>query len=196
MHDKAPLNVALASMRKCPVFTAACAAVAAAALPGVRTPFSRKAVQSSLWHDNVSGIYFLLGPQRGPLSHYFAAQEVESPRKMSAHALASDLDGVVREIAAQVKAGSDLQAWRKAEQAAMDVVFASLDGWNAKLRDAMPPSAREVGGSIQPANVACCVQALEWPHKDLPLCPMGGFDIVGTLSPSGFFPAAKREAIE
>ena len=138
----------------------------------------------------------MLGPQRGPLSHYLAAQELESPRKMSAHVLAADLDGVVREIAAQVKAGSDLQAWRKAEQAAMDVVFASLDGWNAKLRDAMPPSAREVGGSIQPANVACCVQALEWPHKDLPLCPMGGFDIVGTLSPSGFFPAAKREAIE
>ena len=78
----------------------------------------------------------------------------------------------------------------------MDVVFASLDGWNAKLRDAMPPSAREAGGTIQLASVACCVQALEWPHKALPLCLMGGFDIVGTLSPSGVFPAAKREAIE
>jgi hypothetical protein len=47
MHDKAPLNVALASMWDCPVFKAACATVAAAALPGVRTPFSREVVQSS-----------------------------------------------------------------------------------------------------------------------------------------------------
>ena len=72
----------------------------------------------------------------------------------------------------------------------------SLDGWNAKLREAMPPSAREAGGSIQLANVACCVQAFEWPHKDLPLCLMGGFDIVGFLSPSGVFPAAKRVDFE
>ena len=108
-RGKAPLNVALASMRDCPVFKAACAAVAAAALPGVRTPFSREAVQSSLWHGNKSGIYSMLGPQRGPLSHYFAAQELESPRKMSAHVLSANLDSVVREIAAQVKAGSDLQ---------------------------------------------------------------------------------------
>ena len=85
--------------------------------------------------------YSLLGPQRGPLSHYFAAQELESPRRTSAHVLSADLDGVVREIAAQVKAGTDLQAWRNAGQAAMDVAFASLDGWNAKLREAMPPSA-------------------------------------------------------
>ena len=61
MHDKAPLNVALASMWDCPVFKAACATVAAAALPGVRTPFSREVVQSSLWHGNKSGIYSMLG---------------------------------------------------------------------------------------------------------------------------------------
>ena len=53
MHDKAPLNVVLASMRECPAFKAACDAVAASALPGVRTPFSRESVQSSLRSNTV-----------------------------------------------------------------------------------------------------------------------------------------------
>ena len=63
-----------------------------------------------------------------------------------------------------------------------------LQGWNEKLRALKPPSVLSISAEVPIATIACLVAALKWPHAELPLCLMAGFDIVGEIPATEVFP--------
>jgi hypothetical protein len=75
MHGKVAGANLLAELRSSDIFKEVAEAIRQAALPGVRTPYSREAVQVARFHD-AFGIHSLLEKQRGELSHFFAAQQL------------------------------------------------------------------------------------------------------------------------
>ena len=188
MHDKAPLRAALAELAACPVFRSVCDDLRALSLAGVRVPYSGQAVQQPGFHGSSVGIHSLLQRQPGPLSHYLSPRELSFPRGIHAHAVSPDVAAVVAAVVHHWHAG-DIDAWRQLLLLSCEQCFSRLDDWNARLRSLMPSSVLEAGGTVPVATVAACVRALDWPHIGLPLCLLGGFDIIGDVPATvGSFP--------
>ena len=192
MHDKVPLRAALAELAACPVFLSVCDGLRKLALEGVRVPYSSQAVQRPGFHGSSVGIHTLLERMPGPLSHYFAARELSFPRSTHAHDTSPDVVAVVAAVSQHWRAG-DVELWREARLQTCAELFDRLAPWDARLRGLMPPSVLEAGGTVPVATVAACVRALRWPHTELPLCLLGGFEIIGDVPGyGGVFPLAER----
>jgi hypothetical protein len=190
MHDKAPLQRALAELHNCSTFQDVCRHVEGLALDGERVAFSKEAVQKAHFHDG-SGIHSLLPKQPGPLSHYFAAQGLKCPSAAAHHEVSSDLQAAAEAVAGAFKAGDNIGRWRMERlllplQEQLD----RLRPWDEKLRALKPPSVEAVSGEVPIATIACLVKALKWPHTELPLCLLAGFDIVGEIPATGVYPRA------
>ena len=190
MHDKSAMRAFLVSVLASPVFRGVVSDLADAAIGGPRQPFTREAVQGSVFNRG-SGIYSLLGSQRGPLSHYLAARELRSPWDVLGHAVSPDLRACVDAIAGAAADGHHLPDWRDGLVAAFESRLDRLAGYDRRARDLMPADVRLIAGDVPVVSILALVTALRWPHELLPLSLGCGFDIVGSLpSFGGVFPRA------
>jgi hypothetical protein len=188
MHDKVNGAAMIKELRSSKVFNEVAQAIRQAALPGVRTPFSREAVQVARFHD-AFGIHSLLEKQSGELSHFFAAQHLECPSAKSTHEVQRDLHEAGVAVATVFKQGRDVAKWRKQELLnPLRRQLEKLHEWNCRLDKLKPASVAAVAGDVPIATIACLVEALDWPHKELPLCLLCGFDIVGEIPATGVYP--------
>ena len=191
MHDKSAMRAFLVSVLASPVFRGVVSDLAGAALDGARQPFAREAVQGAVFNEGC-GIYSLLPSQRGPLAHYFAARELQSPWDAAGHSVSPDLRACVAAVAGAAAAGQQLPAWRDGLVAAFEGRLDRLADLDRRARDLMPSDVRLIGGDVPVVSILALVTALQWPHDLLPLSLGCGFDIVGSLASfGGIFPRAK-----
>jgi hypothetical protein len=190
MHNKQTGAAALEELHKCELFNEVVAAVRQLALPGVRTPFSNEAVQCASYHNAV-GIHSLLERQNGELSHFFAAHGLRCPSAGSAHVVQADLHAAAEAVAQVFNRKGDVGTWRETELLQpLERQLNRLHEWDSRLNELKPLSVAAVAGGVPIATIACLVKALDWPHKELPLCLLCGFDIVGEIPATGVYPRA------
>jgi hypothetical protein len=192
MHNKEPLWQALADLHACPTFQDVCSQIEQLALDGERTAFSHESVQRSHFHD-ASGISSLLSRQPGPLSHYQEAQNLKCPSAASKHGISADMQAAAEAVASVFNMGDDTESWRRHQllqplQQQLD----RLQPWDKALRALKPESVEAVSGEVPIASIACLVVALRWPHTELPLCLLAGFDIVGGYQPQSLSKGDER----
>ena len=85
---------------------------------------------------------------------------------------------------------AEASQWREGLLQAVQKQLDRLWSWNARLKAMKPAGVTAVASEVPIATIACLVKALNWPHRELPLCLMVGFDIVGDIPPTGVYPKA------